>query len=271
MVRGILRRLISTFRYETHLHTSQSSRCARSEGRASARFYLDQGYKGIIVTDHFFGGNTCASHEGPWRERVRQFCLGYEDALNEGLRIGLDVFFGWEQTFAGDDYLVYGLDPSWLLEHPEVEHWNRREQLEQVHAYGGCVVQAHPFRSRAYIPRILLGPSFCDAVEIANGSNTPLENACAKRYAQEYGLMAVAGSDNHDIASGKPLFGVAFDTPLSSMADYVARIRAHAPIELLVPAAHAVLPEDEHLSLSCHLLTPQETDEPFQRDWLPAI
>lgn len=258
------------YRYETHLHTSQSSRCARSTGSESVRFYLDQGYKGIIVTDHFFGGNTAASRVGPWRERIHQFCLGYEDALNEGLRVGLDVFFGWEQTFGGDDYLVYGLDKAWLLEHPEVEHWNRREQLEQVHAHGGCVVQAHPFRSRAYIPRILLGASFCDAVEIANGGNTPLENACAVRYAQEYGMMSVAGSDKHDITSGKPLFGVGFETPLTGIADYAARIRSRAPLELLVPVGHWDAPEDGRLSLSCHLLTPQETAVPFARDWLPA-
>ena len=83
------------YRYETHLHTCQSSRCGRSTGAEHARYYKELGYTGIIVTDHFFGGNTAASRKGPWERRVREFCAGYHDAREEGERIGLDVFFAW--------------------------------------------------------------------------------------------------------------------------------------------------------------------------------
>lgn len=84
------------YRYETHLHTCQSSACGRSTGAEHARYYKSIGYTGIIVTDHFFGGNTAASRSGDWEKRVNEFCAGYEDAKAEGDRIGLDVFFGWE-------------------------------------------------------------------------------------------------------------------------------------------------------------------------------
>lgn len=67
-------------RYETHLHTCQSSKCGRSTGAEHARYYKSIGYTGIIVTDHFFGGNTAAPREGNWEDRVNAFCRGYEDA-----------------------------------------------------------------------------------------------------------------------------------------------------------------------------------------------
>ena len=149
------------FLYETHMHTCQGSRCGVSTGREHARFYHEHGYQGIIITDHFLGGNTAVNRSLTWREQMNQFCSGYEDALNEGIRLGLDVFLGWEQTFDGDDYLFYGLDKTWLIEHPEVAQWTRAEQFKQVHIHGGCVVQAHPFRQRNYLSRILLGLCRC--------------------------------------------------------------------------------------------------------------
>ena len=44
--------------YETHMHTSEASACAGSTGAQMARAYKEAGYTGIIVTDHFFYGNT---------------------------------------------------------------------------------------------------------------------------------------------------------------------------------------------------------------------
>ena len=38
-----------------------------------------------------------------------------------GDEIGLQVFFGWEETFDGQDFLIYGLDKEWMLKHPEME------------------------------------------------------------------------------------------------------------------------------------------------------
>ena len=136
------------FLYDTHIHTSQASKCGGSTGAEHARAYKELGFQGIIITDHFFGGNTAVPRDLPWKERVDIFCSGYEDALIEGQKIGLDVFFGWEQNFMHDEYLIYGLDKRWLLDHPEMEHWTRAQQLSEVHKYGGCVVQAHPFRDR---------------------------------------------------------------------------------------------------------------------------
>ena len=79
--------------YETHLHTTAASACARSSGAEYISFYKSLGYAGIIVTDHFFNGNCSIPDNLPWEERVNLFCRGYEEAKAEGDRQGLQVFF----------------------------------------------------------------------------------------------------------------------------------------------------------------------------------
>jgi hypothetical protein len=189
--------------------------------------YKTLGYTGIIVTDHFYNGNSCISRNLSWRKWVNRFCAGYEDAKAEGERQGLDVFFGWEETFDGDDYLVYGLDKEWLLDHPEAASWTRKEQFEIVHQYGGIVVQAHPFRQHFYIDQIHLSAACVDAVEVANANNAEQSfDALAKRYAERLGLPSTAGSDIHSVDQLKTdmVFGVYLDKKMHSIHDYVSAI-----------------------------------------------
>jgi hypothetical protein len=223
--------------YETHLHTVQGSICGRARGRDYIRRYKDKGYTGIIVTDHFFNGNTAVNRDMPWKRWVEGYCRGYEEARQEGEKFGLDVFFGWEETFDGDDYLVYGLGKEWLLEHPEAAHWTVPQQYGEVRKYGGCVVQAHPFRDRAYIPRIYLSPGWVDAVEAANGGNDPSFDTLAMCYAKSLNLPVTAGSDIHDtdqLDTG-PLYGVYLDKRMETIQDYVRAIRENAIAGLLIP------------------------------------
>ena len=177
------------------------------------------------MTDHFYNANCALSRSLPWKEWVNRFCRGYEEAKEEGDRRGLDVFFGWEETFDEcDDYLIYGLDKEWLLNHPEVRNWTRGEQYRAVREAGGCVVQAHPFRQRYYIPKIILSAGCVDGVEAVNGGHEDLSfDALAYRYAQKINKTAIAGTDIHDafeIYYGE-LFGVYSDKKLNSVADFV--------------------------------------------------
>jgi hypothetical protein len=217
--------------YETHLHTSQSSACGESLGREYIRRYKDLGYTGIIVTDHFFRGYTAVDRSLPWRKWVDLFCRGFEDAREEGARRGLDVFFGWEETFDDDDYLVYGLDREWLWEHPEAAHWTRLEQYRAARQYGGCVVQAHPFRQHGYIHCIHLSAGCVDAVEAANaGNHESSYDALAKLYADKLGLPVTAGSDIHNWENVREesTFGIYLDKKMETIADYVAAVKGRA-------------------------------------------
>jgi len=220
--------------YETHLHTCETSACGISHGRDYIRYYQDLGYHGLIVTDHFFGGNTAVSQHLPWREQVNRFCDGYEEAKNEGDKRGFQVLFGWEQAYDGDEYLIYGLDKAWLYEHPEVKRWTRAEQYTEAHRYGGCVVQAHPFRDRSYIRRIHLNTACVDGVEVYNAANPMYVNAQAYRYAKNLGLHMLAGSDIHQLGWPEHV-GIAVAEPFSDEKDFAMRIRTHAPMELIAP------------------------------------
>ncbi len=223
--------------YETHLHTCQSSACGWTKGRDYIPYYQDMGYAGIIVTDHFFRGNTAVSRNLPWAERVNQFCLGYEDARETGEKAGFSVFFGWEENYQGDEYLIYGLSKQWLINHPEVERFTRRQQFEAVRKAGGCVVQAHPFRDKEYLSDIHLSTGCVDAVEAYNAGNHPDNDILALRYAKLLGLPVTAGSDMHQInhRPGELLMGVVFDQPLASIRDYVKAIREKRPFGVHIP------------------------------------
>jgi hypothetical protein len=209
------------------------------------------GYAGIIVTDHFYNGNSAVNRDVPWSEWVNRFCRGYEEAAAEGAKQGLDVFFGWEETFNGDDYLVYGLDKNWLLGHPEAAGWTRLEQFETVRRYGGCVVQAHPFRLAEYIKGIHLSSGCVDAVEAANGGNEPAWDALAMRYAQKLGLPVTAGSDIHDIDQIEtgPLFGVYLEERMGSIADYVKAVKEKRIAGLKFPQGRCDFTGRETVSL----------------------
>ena len=214
--------------YETHLHTSEVSKCAVSGGADYIAGYKEKGYSGIIVTDHFFNGHCLLPRNLPWEEWVNRFYRGYEKAKEEGDRLGLDVFFGWEETFDScDDYLIYGLGKEWLLEHPESRNWTRGEQYRAVREAGGCVVQAHPFRQRYYINKVILSPGCVDAVEAANGGHDNFSfDALAYRYAQKIGKPVTAGTDIHDAESViyNELLGVYSEKKLNSIGDYVKMI-----------------------------------------------
>ena len=46
------------YRYDLHVHTYEGSACARSTGAELADFYKEKGYDGIVISDHFWRGNT---------------------------------------------------------------------------------------------------------------------------------------------------------------------------------------------------------------------
>lgn len=185
------------FKYETHLHTSEASACAISGGAEMADYYKEAGYSGFVVTDHFFNGNTAIRRDLTWEKRVAQFCKGYENAKKRGDKIGIDVFFGFEYSFHGTEFLVYGLDKEWLLNNPEIVDMELSRALKTMRTSGGMVIHAHPFREADYIKMIRLLPEQTDAVETLNARNNNVQNKRAEYYAGTYGKPCIAGSDIH--------------------------------------------------------------------------
>lgn len=211
-------------RYETHCHTAESSACASASGAAQADFYKARGFKGIVVTDHFLNGNTRADRSLPWEKQVDVQALGYENAKKRGDEIGLDVFFGWEYTVGGCDFLTYGLDKDWLLAHPETVTLHPNDYFDLVHEAGGYISHAHPFREDWYIDMIRLFPRKCDAVEIINSCRKQHENDMAKIYADFYGLPYTAGSDNHS-GNQSRLSGIETEETIRDIRHFIEILR----------------------------------------------
>lgn len=227
------------YKYEPHLHTSEGSTCASSTGAEMARAHKAAGYDGIFVTDHFFNSSTTVPRELPWEERIDLYCKGYENALAEGERIGLAVFFGVEWTIRGADLLIYNKDKQWLkCNEYLLTEADERELFFEVRKTGGFIVHAHPFREADYIPHISLYPHDVDAVEIINtrnsdplfGGNT-IFNDRAEMYAKMYGLAGTGGSDTHN-ASQIVGGGIMVPEKINTPEDYLRQIRNGSVIPL---------------------------------------
>ena len=231
---------INGYLYETHMHTSEGSACAHNTGREMARAFADAGYTGIIITDHFFYGNTAVDRKLSWSEWVEKYCLGYEHAKEEGDKLGLQVFFGWESGYQGTEFLIYGPDKQWLLAHPEIKDATIAEQFSLVHEGGGIVCHAHPFREASYISDIRLFPEYVDAVEGVNASHTgyrscshnnPEFDVRAQAYARAYDKPMTGGSDVH--STELLLGGMAFPEKLRDPQDFIRAVIERKPYLLL--------------------------------------
>ena len=219
------------YRWETHAHTAEGSACGKSPAAEMVRGAAHAGYDGIIITDHFYHGNTRPDRSLPWEEWVRQFCTGYHHAAETGADLGIRVLFGWEYSWNGNDFLTYGLSPAWLAAHPETVTVSAPKYLQLVRDAGAFLVHAHPFRQAHYIEAIRLVPGAVDAVEVFNGGNSdPAENARAAWYAESYGLPQTSGSDTHICTDFTG--GILTEREIRTAADYADAV-LHCGITLL--------------------------------------
>ena len=85
--------------YELHMHTSDTSRCGRSPAADMVAAYKQKGFTGVVVTDHLMNVQSHAEPETDWNRRVEKQLAGYYAALEEGEKLGLTVYCGWELTY----------------------------------------------------------------------------------------------------------------------------------------------------------------------------
>ena len=193
--------------YETHVHTSPLSACAKVGVRETLEYYKNAGYTGIFMTDHFIDGNISKDIRPlPYEERIERYFAVYEEALPIGKELGIDVFPGFEATYKGTDFLIYGIDKEWCLSHPDMDKMSKKELLSLIMSEGALVIQAHPFREAGYIDHIRLFPRSVHGVEVFNACRNDFENKLAAQYCENYVLIPFAGSDNH-VGGGMQRFG----------------------------------------------------------------
>jgi predicted metal-dependent phosphoesterase TrpH len=191
------------YKYEMHVHTSPCS-----GGGKDIREHIDdliaKGYSGMVVTNHFYAGDTRIDRELPWREFVDAYRQDYLYGLEYAKTVGFDLLFGLEENVGyGREILIYGITPELIESHPELKRASAEKYAEVVHAAGGLVYQAHPYRARDYIrnPFPLECLDLLDGIEVYNAGNEPEWNESARIFAEERGIACIAGSDGHKIGT----------------------------------------------------------------------
>ena len=192
--------------YETHCHSSDCSRCGRSTARELVRAYHAAGYAGMVLTDHFVTGSTAVDRKLPWDQQMRRYYEAYLEACDEAKALDFDVLFGLEHHYGkGKEVLVYGIDLDFLLANPDLTEIPLETFVERVHAAGGVVVHAHPYRQRDYIdpgfePRLEL----VDGIEVYNAGNRATDgDRKALAQSREIPGLVTCGSDLHNVTSIK--------------------------------------------------------------------
>ena len=212
------------YKYETHLHTRPVSRCAKASVRESLEFYKKLDYDGVFITNHFLDGNINIDKTKPYTEQIEFYFSDYEEGVKIGKELGLKVFLGVEISEKGTDFLVYGLDKQWFLDHPEIMNMERSAELQFMMDSGALVIQAHPFRGRH---PICLFHLWVHGVEIINANAQDLlAYPLAKHYCEHFGLLPFAGSDNHAGQYKKVLGGICCQEPITSVEDMIEKVKS---------------------------------------------
>ena len=188
------------YRYETHIHSSPCSKCGWESIETMVDASIEAGYAGFIITNHFYIGNSGIDRELPWEEFVGAYAEDYERGRKYAQARDFDVLFGLECGYGGGkEALIYGLSPEVVATLPAFKTADLSTLSAMVHAHGGLVFHAHPFRNRPYIedPDKEPDPTLIDGVETYNAENPDDRNAIAEAYAEKYHLPPLSGGDVH--------------------------------------------------------------------------
>ena len=214
-------------KFEMHIHSANCSACANCTPQQIIDAAEKSGYSGLVITNHFYHGNTAVDRNLPWEEFIEEYAKDYRELKKLGKKKGITVFFGIEEGFApGREMLIYGLEPETFSEHPEFIMMSAKEKSDFVHQNGGICVCAHPFRSRDYIPEPhkAPNPNLFDGIEGFNLCNSCEENEKAMIFAKNNKKFVISGSDCH-LAEHFGNAGIAFNKPVKRYSDFIKRIK----------------------------------------------
>lgn len=208
------------FKYELHCHTGCVSRCGRVEPEEILKLYKQQGYSGIVVTDHYspmtFTPNWCP------QKQIDFYLEGYR-RMKAAAGDDFTVLLGMElrHYFTANDYLIYSIDEDFLYNAGNLMNVWEREVFNRCRREGYLVYQAHPFRTG--IRRC--NPDYIDGVEIYNGKTNKELNDKAYEWAKANNKLMVSGSDFHvvkNLARG----GIITHKPIKSNADLLEVLKS---------------------------------------------
>jgi len=212
------------YKYDTHVHTAETSRCGKVDAVEVVRLYKEAGYDGIFITDHYNKDFFEALNGKSWKEKMDQYLTGYHLARREGERVGLQVFLGIEIRFdeSANDYLVYGLNEDFLRENEALYRLDVPRFRELIKDKGILIFQAHPFRPEMVRKNL----SLLDGLEVYNGNpRQHNQNHLAYACARENKLKMLSGTDFHQVYDLDTRGGVEISKRIEKPEEFVALIR----------------------------------------------
>ncbi len=190
------------YKYQMHAHTYPCSACGRMKIEELIDALYAGGYQGCVITNHFINGNCGIDRALPWEDFVKEYEIDYLKGKACAEKYGIDLIFGIEEGVSGGkEILCYGVTPEILYAHPELAARSAETWHKVMKSYGVLVIQAHPFRERAYIPAPgVLADKLIDGIEVYNNENIASNNESAKEAAEShFGWILVSGADTHSV------------------------------------------------------------------------
>lgn len=187
---------------DLHIHEKQFSKDSFLALEEIVEIAKEKGLDAICITDHDSMG-------------LREYAAEYTK------KTGFPIFVGIEFYSLQGDILAFGIDS-----YPD-KRVSAQEFIDYVHAQGGVVIAAHPFRhNRRGLEDNLATLKGVDAVEILNGSTMPDATMMAVQYAKKYGFATTGGSDCH-YPHKVGTCATYFEEPIHTMDELVAAIKNH--------------------------------------------
>lgn len=222
---------MNSYKYDTHVHTAETSSCGNIGAAELVHLYREAGYSGVVITDHYYKSYFKSLGSMDWNDKVDKYLEGYRIAFNEGEKIGLKVILGMELRFTKNfnDYLVYGFDENFLKSNKELYLLGLKQFRKLADKNDLLIYQAHPFRN-LMIPA---DPKLLDGVEVFNGNlRHNSRDSKAAAFAEANGLKRISGSDFHeyeDFARG----GIITSELVCSSRDFAGMLKEDKVLELI--------------------------------------
>ena len=178
------------YKYDIHAHSKPASACGDFYSRQVVDFYIELGYNGIVLTNHFYADNI------EKLKGVDNYLSDFYDAYEYGKTKNFNVILGAELRFSSEnenDYLIYGVDKQSLYDISKILTGGYVDFYRTYKNDDNLIIQAHPFRGD-----IRQAPQYLDGVEVFNchpGHNSKI--ALAAQFAKKYNLLVTGGSDFH--------------------------------------------------------------------------
>ena len=186
------------FKYDLHVHTKEISPCARLSIEEIVDKYIEEGYSGLVLTDHFRKGYFRKCKREEWKEKTKEFFYSYDRGIEYCkdkdfyIGLGMEISFDHEKN----DYLVFGFEKEdylkneWMTEMELKDFYNKFKDK-------AIIIQAHPHRNKH---SKLADINYLHGVEINNqnprhNNNNDLTKAV---YEENPRLIATGGSDVHE-------------------------------------------------------------------------